>query len=198
VRNAAATIRLAEGNPTKALGALREVLEGTASVIYDFTVVEAWLLAALAYRALGDRHAANHSTERALAAAEPDRLVLPFAMTRSRELLEALPRHETAHAALLADTLDLLHGSSLTAEDQSASPQARELSPSELKVLRYLSTNLSRPQIASELSVSLNTVSTHIRSIYAKLGANDRSSAVQRARRLRLLSTGLTRGHGSH
>jgi LuxR family maltose regulon positive regulatory protein len=60
-------------------------------------------------------------------------------------------------------------------------------------VLRYLPTNLSRPQIAGELSVSLNTVNTHIRSIYAKLGANDRSSAVRRARRLRLLSTGLTR-----
>jgi len=54
--------------------------------------------------------------------------------------------------------------------------------------LRYLSTNLSRPQIATELSVSVNTVSTHIRSIYAKLGADDRSAAVRRARELRLLS----------
>jgi len=42
-------------------------------------------------------------------------------------------------------------------------------------VLRYLPTNLSRPQIASELSVSVNTVSTHIRSIYAKLQVSDRS-----------------------
>ena len=49
-------------------------------------------------------------------------------------------------------------------------------------------TNLSRPQIAIELSVSVNTVSTHIRSIYAKLGADDRSAAVCRARELRLLS----------
>jgi len=59
-------------------------------------------------------------------------------------------------------------------------------------VLRYLPTNLSRPEIANELSVSVNTVNTHVRSIYAKLGARDRSSAVQRARELRLLSTGLT------
>ena len=63
-----------------------------------------------------------------------------------------------------------------------------ELSPGELRVLRYLPTNLSRPQIATELSVSINTVSTHIRSIYAKLGAEDRSAAVHRARDLRLLS----------
>ena len=55
-------------------------------------------------------------------------------------------------------------------------------------MLRYLPTNLSRPQIATELSVSVNTVSTHIRSVYAKLGADDRSTAVHRARQLRLLA----------
>ncbi len=57
-------------------------------------------------------------------------------------------------------------------------------------MLRYLPTNLSRPEIAEQLSVSPNTVSTHLRRIYAKLGTEDRSSAVQRARELRLLSAG--------
>ena len=108
-------------------------------------------------------------------------------MTGSRELLEGLPRHETAHAALLADILDILHGSSLEAKNRQASPLMEELSRGELRVLRYLPTNLSRPEIASELSVSPNTVSTHIRSIYAKLGVADRSAAVRRARELRLL-----------
>jgi LuxR family maltose regulon positive regulatory protein len=60
-------------------------------------------------------------------------------------------------------------------------------------VLRYLPTNLSRPEIASELSVLVNTVNTHIRSIYAKFQARNRSSAVQRARELRLLAAGRTR-----
>jgi LuxR family maltose regulon positive regulatory protein len=108
-------------------------------------------------------------------------------------LLEALPRHETAHAALLTDILDIVHGSSLPAKDQTPSPPTEELSQGELRVLRYLPTNLSRPEIASELSVSVNTISTHLRSIYAKLQVRDRSSAVQRARELRLLSAGLTR-----
>jgi LuxR family transcriptional regulator, maltose regulon positive regulatory protein len=193
IRNARAVICLAEGNPAEALGALQDVLDGTAPVIGYVTVVEAQLLAALAHRELGDQHAANTATERALALAEPDRLVLPFAMTGSGELLEALPRHETAHAALLTDILDVVHGASLTAKDQSPTPQTEELSPSELRVLRYLPTNLSRPEIASELSVSVNTVNTHVRNIYAKLQARDRSSAVQRARELRLLSTGRTR-----
>ena len=113
-------------------------------------------------------------------------------MTGSRELLEAMPRHGTAHAALLTDILDVLRGSSLTAHDRFPSPPTEELSPSELRVLRYLPTNLSRPEIAGELSVSVNTVNTHVRNIYAKIQARDRSSAVQRARELRLLSAGRT------
>jgi LuxR family maltose regulon positive regulatory protein len=193
IRNARAAICLAEGDPAAALDALAEVLDGAAPVIGNVTVVEAQLLAALAHRALGDQRAANQAAEHALALAEPDRLVLPFAMTGAGELLEALPRHETAHAALVADILDVVHGASLPATDQASSSQADELSPSELRVLRYLPTNLSRPEIAGELSVSVNTVNTHIRNIYAKLQARDRSSAVQRARELRLLSTGRTR-----
>jgi LuxR family maltose regulon positive regulatory protein len=114
-------------------------------------------------------------------------------MTGSRELLEALPRHQTAHPALLADILDVLHGASPAAKDRSWLPPAEELSPGELRVLRYLPTNLSRPEIAAELSISPNTVSAHIRSIYAKLGVRDRSSAVQRARELRLRPAGRTR-----
>jgi LuxR family transcriptional regulator, maltose regulon positive regulatory protein len=193
IRNAYAVICLAEGHPARALGAVQDVLDGTAPVIGYVTVVEAQLLAGLAHRELGDQRAANQATERALALAEPDRLVLPFAMTSSRELLEALPRHETAHAALLADILDIMLDSPPAADDHSCSPRAEELSLGELKVLRYLPTNLSRQQIAGELSVSANTVSTHIRSIYAKLQVRDRSSAVQRARELRLLAPGLTR-----
>jgi len=188
IRNARAVICLADGDAAGALSVLHDVLDGTASVVAYATVVEAQLLAGLAHRQLGDQRAANHAAERALALAESDRLVLPFAMTGSAELLEALPRHETAHAALLADILDLVHRSSLAAKDQHASPLIEELSPGELRVLRYLPTNLSRPEIASELSVSPNTVSTHIRSIYAKLGVADRSTAVRRARELRLLA----------
>ena len=172
---------------------LQAVLDGTAPVIGYVTVVEAQLLAGLAHRTLGDERAANQAAEQALALAESDRLVLPFAMTGSAELLEALPRHETAHAALLADILDILHGSSPPARNQPPPLYVEELSPGELRVLRYLPTNLSRPEIAGELSVSVNTVSTHVRSIYAKLQVRDRSSAVQRARELRLLAAGRAR-----
>jgi len=193
IRNAHAAICLAEGDPAVALDVLHEVLDGTAPVLGYVTVVEAHLLAGLAHRELGDQRAANQAAERALALSESDRLVLPFAMTGSQELLEALPRHQSAHGALLTEILDVLHGSSPEAKEQSSSQPAAELSRAELRVLRYLPTNLTRSEIAGELSVSLNTVSTHLRSVYSKLQVRDRSAAVQRARELRLLATRRTR-----
>jgi LuxR family maltose regulon positive regulatory protein len=192
IHNARAAICLAEGNPAAALAAVQDVLDGTAPAIGYVTVVEANLLAALAHHELGDQRAATAAIEGALALAEPDRLVLPFAMTGTLELLKAMPRHETAHAALLTDILDVMHGSSISPGNESSLAAIEQLSPSELRVLRYLPTNLSRPEIARELSVSVNTVNTHIRNIYAKLQAQDRSSAVQRAREVRLLSAGRT------
>jgi LuxR family maltose regulon positive regulatory protein len=191
IGNARAVICLAEGNPAAALAAVRDVLTGIAPAIGYVTVVEAHLLAALAHYELGDPGAATAATESALALAEADRLILPFAMTGSLELLEAMPRHETAHAALLADILDVMRGSSIAPGHEPSLTEIKQLSPSELRVLRYLPTNLSRPEIASQLSVSVNTVNTHIRNIYAKLQAQDRSSAVQRAREMRLLSAAL-------
>jgi LuxR family maltose regulon positive regulatory protein len=188
IANARAAICLAAGDPAEALSAVRDVLDGTAPAIGYVTLVEANLLAGLAHRALGDRRAASQAAERALALAEPDRLVLPFAITGSADLLKAVPSHETAHAALLTEILNVLDGAPRAVDDVIAATQATDLSPSELRVLRYLPTNLSRPEIATELCVSVNTVSTHIRSIYAKLQVRDRSSAVQRARLLQLLA----------
>ena len=62
------------------------------------------------------------------------------------------------------------------------------LSDSEIRVLRYLPTNLSIPEIANQLYVSPNTIKTHIRHLYAKLGTHRRGEAVTRARALGLLA----------
>jgi LuxR family transcriptional regulator, maltose regulon positive regulatory protein len=192
INNARAVICLVEGDPMAALDALRGVLEATAPVIHNFTLVEADLLAGQAHLELGDRRAAAVAVEAALAGAEPDRLILPFAMTGSLPLLEVLPRHQTAHGALLVEIVDLLRGGSAANPGTAGSRESAGLSPSELRVLRYLPTNLTRSEIAQELYVSINTVNTHLRSIYGKLGTRDRSAAVQRARELRLLSAALS------
>jgi LuxR family maltose regulon positive regulatory protein len=186
IRNAAAVLRIAERDPAGARRELRTVLDGTAPVSPHLTLVEAHLLDALACRDQGDQRAVSAAVERALHLAERDRLILPFAMTGAWELLAAL--RETSHAALVTDILDATH-SGAPSSAATVLP-AEELSPSELRVLRYLPTNLTRPEIAGELTISLNTVNTHIRRIYAKLGATDRSAAVQRGRELRLLSAG--------
>ena len=65
---------------------------------------------------------------------------------------------------------------------------AEPLSQSEIRVLRYMPTNLSTPEIARELSLSVHTVRTHVRHLFAKLGAHSRTEAVERARGLGLLA----------
>jgi DNA-binding CsgD family transcriptional regulator len=67
-------------------------------------------------------------------------------------------------------------------------PPLEPLSSSEIRVLRYLPTNLTGPEIAGELSVSHNTVRTHMRHLYTKLGTHRRAEAVARARDLGLLA----------
>ncbi|MET7278883.1 LuxR C-terminal-related transcriptional regulator [Kribbella sp. NPDC005582] len=171
VPEAAAAIHLAEHDAAAA----RRVLETA-------TDLEGSLLMALACCDLGDQRAATAAVEHALDLAEQDRLILPFAMTGAWRVLEVLPSWETKHAALVADILDAIRTGT------PPRPPVDALSPSELRVLRYLPTNLTRPEIAGELLVSLNTVNTHIRRIYAKLGATDRRTAVERGRELRLLS----------
>ncbi len=186
----AQVICLAERNPAGALEAVRDAHDQATPQGHAFTLVESHLLAGLAHLKLGERSAAAAAAEDALATAEPDRLMFPFVMADAQDLLDIVPSHQTAHGALLADVIDLLHGrTSGSAGDLGNMSPSEELSPAELRVLRYLPTNLTRPEIASELYVSVNTVNSHIRSIYSKLGTSDRSSAVRRARELRLLST---------
>ena len=145
------------------------------------------MLDAVARQRLGDRRGAEASLERAFEAAEREGIVLPFLLVPVHDLLERLPRHRSAHVALLRTVLDVLGGAAAPRGGEPA-PLREELSDAELRVVRYLSSNLKAPEIAAELCVSANTVRTHIRHIYAKLGAHDRNEAVARARELRLLA----------
>src|SRR5262249_59565722 len=92
---------------------------------------------------------------RALALADPDGGLWWFVLPPAPDLLERHARHGTAHAALIADILSLLAGRKL-APPPAGPPPLEPLSKSELRVLRYLPTNLSGPEIAGELCVSHN------------------------------------------
>ena len=88
--------------------------------------------------------------------------------------------------------LDTLAGSAATQHGQVA-PLRDELSDAELRVVRYLPSNLTANEIASALVVSANTVRTHMRHIYSKLDAHTRSEAVARARELGLVAPSAVR-----
>ena len=193
IRVALAALALEEDNPDQAVEALAPVIDGSAPALSErWARVEALLLDATARDRLGDRHAAEESLEAALALAEPEGLALPFMLWPSRELLERHPKHRTAHATLISTILDTLAGRAAPRRGPAA-PLRDELSEAELRVVRYLPSNLTAAAIASELVVSTNTVRTHMRHIYAKLDAHSRSEAVARARELGLVAPGAMR-----
>ena len=188
VRIALAILRLAQDDPDAALAALAPVLAGTAPVGWQPVLAEAFLLEAIARDALGDEDAADQALEHALDRAEPDGMVLGFLVHPAPSLLERHTRHRTAHAALIAEIQDRLAGHRSVRPPAAPRPPLEPLRQSELRVLRYLPTNLTAPEIATELYVSLNTVKTHTRNLDTKLGTHHRAEAVARARALGLLA----------
>jgi len=193
-RFASAALHQAEGDWQAAADDLAPVLAGRVAVIFDSSVVQALLLDALARHRLGELKTAEADVERALDLAEPDGLVFPFLITPVRELLERHPRHRTAHAGLLSDILDVLGGSERPSSSCERFVVHEDLSESELRILRHLPSNLSAPEIASELYLSTSTVKTHMAHIYSKLDAHRRSDAVKHARELGLLTPLSARG----
>ena len=186
-RTALAALRLAEGDGRAAIETLVPVLDGTTPVVRAGSLIQALLLDAVARDQLGDREAAERDIERSLDVAETDSLIFPFLVVPIRALLERHPRHRTAHAALIADLLSVLSGSSLPERRRERATTPEPLSESELRVLRFLPSNLSAGDIAGQLYVSTSTVKTHMRHIYEKLDAHRRTEAVDRARDLGLL-----------
>ncbi len=208
MRTAVAALRLASDDPQAAADALAPVLDGSVSGVRRVRMVTALLLEARARDALGERAAAGRVLERALDITASNGIVLPFLLDPAPALLEQHRRYRTAHPALLSQILDLLPRPTLlparhegpAGHGEMASSRARAgpagsalrltepLSQSEIRVLRYMPTNLSTPEIARELSLSVHTIRTHVRHLFAKLGAHGRTEAVARARPLGLLA----------
>jgi LuxR family maltose regulon positive regulatory protein len=184
MRIASAALRLAHDDPEGATVALEPLLDEAALAMRPRVwPVQALLVDAIARDALGDAGGAQRAVERALDVAEPEGLLLPFLLYPAAGLLER-HRRGSSHAALISEILDVLSGTTPASTQLLREP----LSKSETRVLRYLPTNLSASEIASELHLSVNTIRTHMRHLYAKLGAHTRAEAVERARALELLA----------
>ena len=194
IRVTAAILRLAQDDPRGALTELAPVVADTAHPGRRAWLVEAFLLDAIARDALGEKSAADHALGCALEYAEADDALLWFMLHPVSELLERYARRASGRSDLAEEIRLLLSGR--IASPVSSAPEAswEALSESELRVLRYLPTNLTAPEIGDELSVSRNTVKTHMRSLYAKLDTHTRAETVGRARELGLLApSGLPR-----
>jgi LuxR family transcriptional regulator, maltose regulon positive regulatory protein len=172
------------------------------------SVLEILVLQAVVRQAAGDMPGALDPLARALALAEPQGYVRVFVGEGAQmaDLLKAQSRRRTGGEyvgrllrASVGRPSPNAPGSALTA-GQSGSTAASTrtdarphrlidpLSERELDVLRLLASDLDGPEIARHLVVSLNTVRTHTKNIYAKLGVNSRRAAVRRAEELDLLS----------
>src|SRR5579863_4423211 len=189
LRIAEASLRLAQDDPKTATAVLAPVIDGSAPLQNaHLWEVQAFLLQAIACDALGEASAARRALERALDRAEPERLLFPFLYDPAPDLLDRHRRTGTAHAGLTGEILTALAGRE-PGSPPAGPPRLREpLSHAEARVLRYLPTKLSAPEIADELYLSVNTVKTHMRHLYDKLGVHRRHEAVEQARALGLLA----------
>jgi LuxR family transcriptional regulator, maltose regulon positive regulatory protein len=168
---------------------------------WGFWRARADMLEAIARDALGDPDAADAALERALDLSQPSGDLTPF-LYPAADLLERQARHRTGHAAMVAEIRGLLAGTQAGPRYGALPPSRPEpllepLSGSEIRVLRYLPTNLTGPEIAADLYVSHNTVRTHLRHLYAKLGTHRRADTVARALALGLLAPSPHRGQAT-
>ena len=151
-------------------------------------VLEILVLQALAHQARGDIPAALAALQRALTLAEPEGYVRVF-VDEGPPMASLL--RAAAKQGIARDYVRRLLAAGTATEDTSPIKQALidPLSERELDVLRLLGTELDGPAIARELMVSLNTVRTHTKNIYAKLAVTSRRAAVRRAAELGLPRT---------
>ncbi|HSU10939.1 MAG TPA: LuxR C-terminal-related transcriptional regulator [Pseudonocardia sp.] len=110
----------------------------------------------------------------------------PF-LVEAAELRDLLGARIEAGTTVAAFAVDLLRRMSTQGSSQPPAVLVAPLTDREQHVLRYLASTLSNTEIAAELYLSVNTVKTHQRMIYRKLGADGRRDAVRRAKELRLL-----------
>ncbi|CCH20526.1 ATP-dependent transcriptional regulator,MalT-like, LuxR family [Micromonospora lupini str. Lupac 08] len=185
---ALARVELRAGDPAAAGRALPDWQPPSAAAWPLAVRLDAGLLEAVLAEAAGDERRAGRVLEQVLDLAGPQgcRRAFTRAQPSVRDLLAAHLDAGTAHFSLVSD---LVRG----VEESAPRPVEpgglldEPLTERELTILRYLQSILSNVEIAAELSLSVNTVKTHVRNIYRKLGATRRREAVRRARELRLI-----------
>ncbi|PWV79248.1 LuxR family maltose regulon positive regulatory protein [Nocardia neocaledoniensis] len=174
---AAAGLALSTQRPTAALALLEPLLAG-APTWRSAHEVTAWLVVAVAAERLDRPRKVDDALAHALALASGDQLIRPFLdVPGAAETLDRLSGRFGHHDAF-ADQVRALRG---------PAADAPHLTDTEFAVLRQLPSGMTAVTIAAGLGVSVNTVKTHLRGIYQKLGVNARADAIATARALGLI-----------
>ncbi len=177
-----------------ALGLLDRLLVATTNGERTGTVIDVLVVRAVALHAAGGAGEALAALDRAVRLAEPEgyvRTILDEGAPMVALLrLAARERAASAHVRRLLAASGTSAGPPAAGSPAAAQGLIEPLSERELEVLRLLGSDLDGPGIARELVVSLNTVRTHTKNVYAKLGVNSRRAAVTRAAELGLLARG--------
>lgn len=182
----------ADGALQAALGLLGRLLQAAEAGGRNGSMIEILILQALAYQAQGDQPGALAALEHALALAEPEGYMRVFLDEGEalRQLVETFSHNPTHPLCGYADKLLAAFRQPEMAPKSTISQQKTDLieplSERELEVLRLLRSDLSGPEIAQQLIVSLNTLRTHTKNIFNKLGVNNRRAAIRRGEELGL------------
>jgi LuxR family maltose regulon positive regulatory protein len=181
---------LLQRKPSKALELLDSMRQSAEPAGRMGTVIEIFVLLALAFWNLDVKDEALVSLEKALQLAEPEGYVRIFVnegATIARLLSQASDRGITPHyTRQLIESINAEIGVKPLSQK---SPLVEPLSPRELEVLELLASGLTNLEITQKLFISLPTVKSHARNIYGKLGVHNRTSAVKRAQELGILSS---------
>jgi len=176
----------ADGHQEQARAVVRPVLEGSTPALLPHTLVDAWLLETTLAVAGGERPAARRALQSALTVAEPLDALRPFTQA-GPGVRELLVRHHGSFGSSEAFAQRVLAAGAGTRA--GGDNRQAMLSERELTVLGLLPSLLSLDEIADDLTVSVNTVKSHVRSIYTKLGVSSRRMAVLSAHDSGLLTS---------
>jgi LuxR family maltose regulon positive regulatory protein len=187
-----ARVFLAQGDPVSALAVLEPLRQQMEAKSWQDELLKVMVLQTIALQAHGEMEKAAQVLDEVLALAEPGGYIRIF-VNEGEAMWLLIEKQARNQDHPLIDYMDKLLAAfpqpvaaQISAKIHQESDWIEPLSSRELEVLKLLRSELTGPEIADQLSVSINTFRTHTKNIFIKLGVNDRWAAIRRAEELKI------------